>query len=164
MKRIDELEKKEEASAKREKKNNIVIKGLQAEPNLLNETVTSLLKDKLGVEVRITKTFSIKTAKNGDLIIAKLSCFEDKRLVMANKNKLVGSEFYISSDRTKKERDIQREISKIADYESKNGNSVKIGFKKLTVNGITNVWKEGVGFIEQGSPEQSLFRSQTNAY
>lgn len=166
-KRIEEIEKREELRSRAEIKNNIVIKGYVANSANLNQELSALLEDKLKVAVNVLKVHEIKTAKGGNLFIAKLANFAEKLKVMNNKSKLKGEDLYISNDRTIGERDIQRQLYKMADEERNLGKEVKVGFKKITVNGISSIWKDGIGLItvntSAGTPPSSSFRQNSAA-
>jgi hypothetical protein len=77
----------------------------------------------------------------GKMIVADLESWGEKRKVMENKRKLrekKGKRVYIEDDLTKKERDIQKELRALAKEERQKGLRVKVGYKKI--------WIEGKGF------------------
>ena len=59
----------------------------------------------------------IKRKSGIPFLIAKLGKEEDKIAIMTNKNKLKSTKYYISHDRTTKERYIQQQIINIAHEE-----------------------------------------------
>lgn len=151
--RIERLEKREEESCRLEKKNNITIRGLQLGSTNIKSEVSNFLRETVEVDVNVIDAKSIKLRKGDNLVIAKLSCFDDKLTVMRNKKKLTGSEIYVNNDYTKKERDIQNQILKQANAEKDKNNIVKIGYRKLTVNNVTKRWKEGIGLVDENKPQ-----------
>lgn len=141
------VESREEAREKKEKRNNIVIKGLEKEGTYVTpRLVENFIEQKLSVQGTVIETFWNKHGNRGmGMIVAKLDSWETKQEIMKKKNLLANSEVYIDHDRTFKDRDIQRQIGEIAKAEEQNGNTVKKGFKKLTINDKQYEWKDGVG-------------------
>lgn len=164
-KRLDYLESREESRSKADKKMNIVIHNLNTCDPANNQVIENFLGEKLQVDIDISDVFQSKTKKNRPLVIAKLKHLEDKKRVMENRDKLQGSGIYITHDRTKKERDIQKSLRDLADGEIKKGNQVVIGYRKLIINGTTKVWREGKGLVEQSnrSSQDSRRHSQSQA-
>ena len=158
--RLEELEQREEMRVRQEKKKNIIIKGYPIKTNLPTDEIHNLLAERLGVQVVINRVTSIKTTNNQVLLVVELASLDDKYLVLNNKMKLKGSELFISSDRTKKERAIQREIAKLAEEEKNEGKNVKIGYRKLITDGVTRIWKEGLGLVVSTNvPETQMQQS-----
>lgn len=61
---------------------------------------------------------------------------------MSNKHKLKGTKIYIDNDMTLKERIIQAEIRKIAREEIGKGHKIKVGYRKITIEGEEHMWDE----------------------
>lgn len=66
--------------------------------------------------------------------------WSQKSGVMQNKNRLKGSRIYLEHDYTTEERNIQNETKKIAKTEKDKGKKVKMGYRKLFVDGKSYVW------------------------
>lgn len=144
--RIEWLEGREETRERRERRNNIVIKGEEIpERETALQSVEEVLKKHLQIEVGIQEAFWIRKELKRSRIVAKLSSWEEKRLVMNKKNKLKGKKLFIDNDLTKKERDIQKNIQEQGKTERENGARVKIGYKKMQINDKYFVWKDGIG-------------------
>lgn len=79
------------------------------------------------------------------MLIVKLKSWQQKKEILAKKSKLKDKKLYIDNDSTKKERDVQKEIAKIAKMKRERGDQVKIGYRKLMVNERTFIWKEEEG-------------------
>jgi hypothetical protein len=89
------------------------------------------------------KTNFIGNDKNNrDIVRVELNTFEEKINVMKNKSKLQGQECFIDDDMTLNEREIQAELRKLAREEKEKGNSVKVGYQKLQINGNWVKWKD----------------------
>lgn len=69
---------------------------------------------------------------------------------MKERYKLDDSDLYITADRTIKERETQKKIMAFASEEEQKGSRVKVRHLKLTINGETKVWQEGVGLVLLG--------------
>ena len=158
LEKIESLEMLEESRKKGEIKNNVVIRGLKPSSGSHKDMILEYIQNSLGIEVRIVNVVCL-SIKNDNLFVVKLASPDDKKKIMLNKKSLEGSGISITHDRTFKERLIQRKINSLAAEETKNGNSVQVGFKKLTVNGITKIWKNGIGLVDkESSLSQHPFR------
>jgi hypothetical protein len=96
------------------------------------------MKAELEVEVRVKEMYKIN---GGKMIVAELESWGEKRKVMENKRKLrekKGKRVYMEHDMTKKERDTQKKLRTLAKEEREKGLRVKVGYKKI--------WIEGKGF------------------
>jgi len=98
---------------KKERKNNIVIKGMKELYRVKDlvkdnkEWIKNFIKRKLNVDCNV-----VQSRINRNVIIARLGSAEEKREVMVNKYKLKGEEIFIENDLTWEERKIQERISK----------------------------------------------------
>lgn len=161
-KRLDYVEHRDEMRLRQEKRNNIIIRGYKATTNDYKQEVAKMLQEKLQLEINVLEASLIKTARGSQLISAKIDTAENKRSIMTNKKRLGGTEIYISSDHTKEERKIQSELYRIADIERKHGKEVRIGYRKIFIDGTMKVWKDGIGLspIETTTPpSQDLQRN-----
>ncbi|KAJ8671721.1 hypothetical protein QAD02_002980 [Eretmocerus hayati] len=105
--------------ARREKRNNIVLRGLQPLTGNIEAEISGWLTANLQVDAQVVDATVIKPLRGPELIIAKLASADAKRKVMSTeKMKLAGTNFSMKSDLTNAERAVQREIYKIADAES----------------------------------------------
>uniref|UniRef100_A0A6P7GHK2 Uncharacterized protein LOC114342707 isoform X2 n=1 Tax=Diabrotica virgifera virgifera TaxID=50390 RepID=A0A6P7GHK2_DIAVI len=134
-KRIEQLEKDRQ-------RNNIVLKGLTLDPNdrkPVKESVEHFIGRNLKLQVKLRGAVKI-----GDQIfVAEMENLTDKLSVLKNKGKLKnlqGQKVYIESDLTRKEREIQAKIRKMAKEEKDKGNTTKIGYMKLEINGKEWTW------------------------
>jgi hypothetical protein len=65
-----------------------------------------------------------------------------KEKVMKQKGKLTGNRA------TEKEREIQKKIRAIASEEKREGKDVKVGYMKITIEGVQMRWNEEKGRLE----------------
>jgi hypothetical protein len=121
-----------------EQQKNIVVTGLDEEEWENEKKLEKWVKAELEVEVTVKEMYKIN---GGKMIVAELESWGEKRKVMENKRKLrekKGKRLCIEDDLTKKERDIQKELRALAKEERQKGLRVKVGYKKI--------WIEGKGF------------------
>lgn len=147
--KIREVLWKEEKRERREKRNNIVIKGADIPmKETPREAAEEIVKQNLQVEAPIEEAYWVRGRRGGSFMVVKFKEWQQKMEIMMKKNKLKGKRLFIDNDLTKKERDIQREIAQVARAEKEQGAQVKIGYKKLRVNEKIFKWKEEGGFEE----------------
>lgn len=141
-KEINELQERIQQLEKEKTKNNLIITGLKIETedeNEMNEVIKDFVKKELEMEVKVRKTRKITNKK----YIIEMQTFNDKIKILKAKSKLRNIKnkiIYIDEDLPKKEREIQRQILKRAKEERENGKRVKVGHRKMTVNGKEWKW------------------------
>ena len=136
--KLHEIETKEESRRRQERKNNIIIKHAITEEsrNISTQEEVKEIFESLEVEANYEETRYIgKDWKGRKMIIVKMKKFEDKLEVLRSKRKLVGQECYIENDMTKKERQIQSRLRTRAKEERNKGNTVRVGYQKIEING-----------------------------
>ncbi|KAK2574881.1 hypothetical protein KPH14_013012 [Odynerus spinipes] len=153
--RITILERADEERKRKEKKCNIIIKGLNGKGTM--EEIKQFMQIKLKIEPKIETTQVINTGNNNKMIRVKLADWENKQLVNSNKKLLKGEQIYIDNDLTKRQREIQSKINKYAKEQREKGRNTKIGYQRLQVDDELLVWKEGAGLVKS-----RLFRKQEN--
>ena len=147
--RIEGLEKKEEAREKRERRNNITLRGEDLpRKETPKDTVEYVLRHELQVDAEIEEAYCVGRLEKKGLLIAKLRSWQQKRAVMLKKSTLKDKRLFIDNDLTKKEREIQRDIKDIAKTEREQGAKVKVGYRKVKINDKTFIWKEEGGLKE----------------
>jgi hypothetical protein len=132
-------------AGKRVRKKNIVVTGLDEEECENEKKLEKWMKAELEVEVRVKEMYKIN---GGKMIVAELESWREKRKVMENKRKLrekKGKRMYIEDDMTKKERDTQKKLRTLAKEEREKGLRVKVGYKKIWIEGKGFRWDEENG-------------------
>ena len=136
--KVQELTSAEEKRQRRERKNNIIIKHAipeGIEEGSVQEEVNKILKA-IEVDVNYEHVRHIgKDWRGHNMVIVKLKDFEDKLKVLRNKKKLIGKECCIENDMTRGERKIQAILRHRAKEEANKGNTVRIGYQKIQING-----------------------------
>jgi hypothetical protein len=143
--KMTKLEEKMEEQEKRVRKKNIVVTGLDEEECENEKKLEKWMKAELEVEVRVKEMYKIN---GGKMIVAELESWGEKRKVMENKRKLrekKGKRVYIEDDMTKKERDTQKKLRTLAKEEREKGLPVKVGYKKIWIEGKGFRWDEENG-------------------
>ncbi|KAJ8687980.1 hypothetical protein QAD02_023775 [Eretmocerus hayati] len=162
--RLEKLERNEESRGRRDKRNNIVIRGFLPSSDHHEAEISSWLESKFQRSLQVTESTLIKPQRGPEFVIAKLASFEDKRkLMQTKKTKLAGTPFSINSDLADAERAIQREIFKVADSERDLGKQVRVVHRGIVINGLVKRWNDGVGLVTPTrSPQRqrSVTRSQ----
>ncbi|KAF2879662.1 hypothetical protein ILUMI_26508 [Ignelater luminosus] len=102
---------------KDKKKNNVVLKGIEAHTK--NEQINSnaiekFKKDKLNLDIKINGVKQIKTKWDRLMVIAKCETFEQKLQVMKATNKLKGIAYYIEDELSPDEIKLQEKLRNLA--------------------------------------------------
>ena len=145
--RVELLEEREEKRGKQEKRNNVIISGMQIKPEEnLKKKVKDLCKSVVGSEVPVESVVCLgKDKKENDLVLVRFPSFNQKLNVMKKKCKLrnIQKAIYINDDLTEKEREIQGKIKEIAEGKRKEGKTVVIGYQKIKIDdGPWCTWTE----------------------
>ena len=139
--KITKLEKRLEGMDRERRRNNVIIKGIDLGRHNLSETVDKLIKEKLNVETQV-KSAVLMDRTDTKVIIVQLRDFQEKMKVMKNKYKLKGLNIYMEDDLTPAERQTQYEIRQKAKEIGNMGKAVKVGYRKLIVDGEIYKWNE----------------------
>lgn len=140
LEKIGKLETISEKSEKEKRKLNVVFKGLSNAQLEQRAEMERLFKETLGIEYKVKSTRTVGKIEGKMTLIAEMGSWEDKREILENKKKLIGSTIYIDNDLTQEERRIQKEIRAVAREERNKGRTVKISYQKLTINGEEYRW------------------------
>jgi hypothetical protein len=142
--RVARLETKMENEERRRRKNNIVITGWRSEGSSKQQSrveVEKFIKENIG-EAKVKDCYNI----NKDQILVQMEEWSGKEKVMKQKGKLRGNrateKIFIDNYLTKKEREIQKKIRAIAREEKRQGKDLKVGYMKITIEGVQMRWNE----------------------
>lgn len=159
-KELKDLNYKMEAMDKKSRENNIVITGVDVgteDGKGIKEMMAKFIKEHLDLNVEIKKGHKIGTKR----CLLELSKYEDKSNILKKKWKLKKNEtktVFINEDKTKKEREVERNIRKRASEEREQGRYVKISHGKLIVDGIWWKWDNETNTIKKlGKTEQRRY-------
>jgi cell division protein FtsX len=148
--RVARLETKMENEERRRRKNNIVITGWRSEGSSKQqsrEEVEKFIKENIG-EAKVKDCYNI----NKEQILVQMEEWSGKEKVMKQKGKLRGNrateKIFIDNDLTTKEREIQKKIRAIAREERRQGKDLKVGYMKITIEGVQMRWNEEKGRLE----------------
>lgn len=136
---------------KRERKNNLIIRGIHHnEREDKEEKMRSFIEKEFKMGREVEKVETVKTGR-GEILIIKMKNWEAKRKVMEEKGKLRerSEKIYIDDDLTQEERRVQRCIRERGNKERESGKRVKIGYRKIQINGVTLRWNEENERLEQ---------------
>ena len=121
---------------KKERENNVVIKGLRADVGKENEAVDELFIDKLDVKINIE---SVRTS--GRILIVRLEKNE-KAEIMKRKSRLAGTRIYIENDLSFEDRKRQVEMYRWIKEKRELGWNIRAGQGRVLFNGIWRRWEE----------------------
>lgn len=131
---MEEIEKKE-------RRNNLVIRGLKKEKKSIKETAMEFLEKEFGAKEGVKRMHAV--GKEGkEVIIIEMKSWEQKEEIMREKKKLGSRRIYIDHDMTEEEREVQRKLRERAKKEKADGRMVKVGYKKIEIQGKKYVWSE----------------------
>lgn len=151
QRKVSEIELRLERKERRERRNNVIIRGVQLQGQTLREGVERFFVEQLDINERAV-TVEKLIRKGGDVvkddILVKLDSLEAKKNIMTRKKQLKGTNIYIDDDWTKTEKEIQRRIREAARNEEEKGNRVRTGYMKIAVNGKWSKWNETEGRFE----------------
>ncbi|KAJ3652879.1 hypothetical protein Zmor_018807 [Zophobas morio] len=130
-KRVGEVESQLDRMEREKRRNKAVMMGLEigtGGQQQIIEKVTKFLEEKVKIKS------ACKIAEKVYEYVVEFENKEEKINVMKSKN-LKGSSIYINDDLTKTGRKIQIKIKEEATKERNKGKMVRMGYKKLTVDG-----------------------------
>lgn len=140
---------------KENKKNNIIINGYTIreteQVNIINE-ISRFMKENLDTEIKIKAARKIGTKTCVVTLYNEL----EKEKVMREKIKLrnvEGEKIYINDDLTKKEKEKQRTIIQIAKEAKEKNKNVKVGYNKVTIDGVVWRWNKSTEKLEISQPK-----------
>ncbi|KAJ3628518.1 hypothetical protein MTP99_015818 [Tenebrio molitor] len=79
------------------------------------------------------------------MMLAKIESWEQKKNIMLNKSKLKerkGERMYIDDDLTNEDRKTLKKLREVAREEKDRGKRVKMGYRKIQINGEWFIWDE----------------------
>ncbi|KAF2883665.1 hypothetical protein ILUMI_22537 [Ignelater luminosus] len=113
---------------------NVIIKGKDFPEDAEAETVQKFLEEKIGVKTKLNEIHHVGTRKEGkEIVRATVENMESKRLIMKNKKKLKGLEYYIDDDSTNAEQKIQKKLREIVKIEKNKEKRITIGYQKINI-------------------------------
>jgi len=141
----EELKRRINQMERREKKANIVIRGVGNKEDSALKIAKEVVRNTGGGEVESEIVDAFNIGRGGaKVILVKMSSYDSKREVMKNRSKLKGSRIYVDArdDLTSEDDKIQRNIRKWAKAESAKGKRVNVRTGKCLVDGTMYEWDE----------------------
>lgn len=138
-----ELENRLDRLERQEKRNSIVITGLNeiVDPGKVKSAVSDLFTNKLGVNVSINDAFQIKLRSGKTKVIAKLNSFEDKRSIMISKKSLP-KDIFVDDDLISKDQFVRFQAREFVKGIRKEGMNIKIRTGMVIIDGVVHAWEE----------------------
>lgn len=125
---VDEQDRKERA-------NNIVIRGIKPDKEDLITWVREFIGFKLGIKAQIESAW-----KSGPVVVARVGR-KEKEEIMKNKKKLVGTDIYIENDLSLDDRKKQEEINRWVKEKRREGWNIRQGTGKVWFKGVWTKWE-----------------------
>ncbi|CAL1671879.1 unnamed protein product [Lasius platythorax] len=138
---VRKIKKAMEDREKKERRNNLIIKGLKKEKKNIYETTREFLEKKFGV-IEGVKRIQAVGKEGREMIIVEMNSWEEKEGIMKVKKKLGSRRVYIDHDLTMEEREVQRKLRERAREEKMEGRRVKVEYRKIEIQRKLYVWSE----------------------
>ncbi|XP_017889191.1 golgin subfamily A member 6-like protein 22 [Ceratina calcarata] len=148
---VKRIHRKLEERERREKKNKIVIRGLEVPKREAKEKTRQFLTEEFGVKEGIVGIEIIGGGEIAKVSIVEMENWEAKQEVMKKKGKLRGKRIYIDHDMTQEERRVQKLLREKAREEINEGREAKVGYRKIKILNKWYRWNEEKGEIERES-------------
>lgn len=147
---------------KTSKRNNVIINGIKLgkeEKNGMKTEMKLFMKNTMDINTDIKNVIKMGEA----MYKVEMENERDKEMVMQNKSKLkqLKERIYIDHELTTEEQEIQKKIKQKGFTERNEGKRVKIGYKKLFVDGKEYKWDKERGVLREVGDE-SLSRKTKN--
>ncbi|XP_076651322.1 uncharacterized protein LOC143358230 [Halictus rubicundus] len=142
--RIRRIEVKQDRKEREERRNNVVIRGIQTEGEGIEMEVKRVW-EVMGMKYEGIKEIKKIGGMGKDgrgLVLVKLADREQKRKVMRERSKLRGKKERLDDDLTEEERRARWKIEREAEKERRKGRNVQVGYMKMWVNGKLRPWDE----------------------
>lgn len=139
---LTEIKRRLREKEKWERRNNIVIKGLEKKEKGMEEIAIEFLKNEFGLKEEGVGKIIIVGKSKKEIALVELKEWEAKQKIMREKSKLGERKIYIDHDLTKEEREVQRMMVERAREERIKGRKVKVGYRKLTIDRTQFIWNE----------------------
>lgn len=138
-----ELENRLDRMERQEKRNNVVITGLNevVGPDKVKSAVADLFTNNIGVKVSINDAFQIKLRSGKTKVIVKLNSFDDKRSIMASKKSLP-KDIYVDDDLISKDQFLRFKAREFVRGIRKDGMNIKLRTGTVTIDGVVHAWEE----------------------
>lgn len=103
------MKKAMEDRERKERRNNLIIRGLNKGNRNIYETMREFLEKRFGV-VEGVKRIQAMGKEGREVIIVEMNSWEEKKGIMKIKKKLGNRKVYIDHDLTMEEREVQRKL------------------------------------------------------
>lgn len=145
--RMKKIEENEENKERRERRNNLIVSektadGGKMETRQVEEKAKNIVKDLLGREPLIIGVKCISKDRGRIVSRVALKSLEEKKLILARKGSLRGTQIYVEDDLTKKEVEIQKKLRLLAIEERNKGKHARVGYKKVCIDGKWIKWED----------------------
>jgi len=139
---VRKLKRIMEEKEKKERKNKVIIRGLNPGKTGLKEEAKAFLEKDFGAKESIKEIQVIGRESGRGVVMVEMEKWEEKEKIMKEKSKLYGRNIFIDHDMIKEERKVQRRLRERARKEREEGKKVKVGYRKMYIESELYVWNE----------------------
>lgn len=158
--KIREIEKKMELRERKERRRNIIVKGLVTKEGEKREVIGKIIRE-VGVEVEVKDMSRVGTREEGkEFWLVRLGSEEQKREVMKRKRRLKGDKMRITDDLTWRERKIKWKLEEIARSEEGRGKKVWVRYGKIRIGEEWWIWDEEEEVLKDGKGRKRKEQTQ----
>ncbi|KAK0089404.1 hypothetical protein PV325_007562 [Microctonus aethiopoides] len=142
-----------EITMRRERRCNIIVKGLKPTIGDLTENIKEIIERKTGIKPEIK---SVKVIKPG--VLLEMKSLAHKLEIMRRRRSLRIMNIILEDDLTRREQLVQRWLEKIAEEDKKLGKDTIVSFFKIKQDGVWKLWNERTGqlVIDERPPSNNI--------
>ncbi|KAK0167131.1 hypothetical protein PV327_004568 [Microctonus hyperodae] len=142
-----------EITMRRERRCNIIVKGLKPTIGDLTENIKEIIERKTGIKPEIK---SVKVIKPG--VLLEMKSLAHKLEIMRRRRSLRVMNIILEDDLTRREQLVQRWLEKIAEEDKKLGKDTIVSFFKIKQDGVWKLWNERTGqlVIDERPPSNNI--------
>lgn len=132
------------------RKKNIIVWGFRTVGRGIKEEVRNVLKYYMDIDIYIKKIRAI-----GGALVIEVELMQNKIDILKRKKLLKETNIWIEDDRTEREKQVQKWLEKLVAEEKGNGHETRVGYMKVSIDGVWHEWKE-----EEGRLVEMTFRGE----
>lgn len=142
-----------EITMRRERRCNIIVKGLKPTIGDLTENIKEIIERRTGIKPEIK---SVKVIKPG--VLLEMKSLAHKLEIMRRRRSFRIMNIILEDDLTRREQLVQRWLEKIAEEDKKLGKDTIVSFFKIKQDGVWKLWNERTGqlVIDERPPSNNI--------
>lgn len=113
-----------------------------------SKKVEDYLNNKMQINIEVVDAFKVGRIVEKQVVVAKLKNMVQKQIIMENKSKLRGTNIYIESDMTNREKEIQNQIWTLAKIDMAKGEKIRVGYQKIIKQNKVYIWDKNENVLK----------------